>query len=80
MFKRTATLTAAAAVALAATAPAQAEAQAPSDAIQPVVQSLPHTPAPPPGLSPDIHVPPLPGNPTVPISPPYVPELLGALP
>jgi hypothetical protein len=69
-------LAVAAGLALAA-APAQADAQgAPSDAIQPIVQGLPQTPALPPGLSPDVHIPPLPGNPTIPISPPYLSEII----
>jgi hypothetical protein len=74
MLKRTTALAAAAAtsaVAFAA-APAQAEA-APTDAIQPVLQSVPSLPSLPPALSPDIHTPPL-GNLTVPISP-YIPSL-----
>lgn len=74
MVKRTtALLVVVAGLALAAT-PAQAQAQAPSDALQPIIQGLPHTPSLPPALSPDIHVPPI-GNLTVPINPPYLNSL-----
>src|SRR5215212_5569613 len=76
MLKRTTAVAAVATLALAA-APAQADAQAPSDAIQPIIQNLPRTPSLPPELSPAIQPGPLPGNPTVPISPPFVPEILG---
>ena len=46
-------------VLLCAAAPAQAQAQSPTDAIQPIVQNLPHTPALPPGIPPQVTLPPI---------------------
>ena len=57
MLKRTTALAAAATATAFAAAPAQAQAQAPSDAIQPIVQALPHTPSVPP--PPTLELPPI---------------------
>jgi hypothetical protein len=79
MLKRTTALAAAATTIGLIAGPAQAQAQTPTDAIQPIVQNLPHTPALPPALSPDLHFGDLPGIPSISPSP-NIPQLDETIP
>jgi hypothetical protein len=74
MLKRITTLAAAVTAIALAAAPAEAEAQAPSDVLSGVVQNLPHTPALPPELSPNLDTSQLPGLPSISPSP-NIPQL-----